>query len=134
MGKRKKSALQAAVTIAGRAAEAHKNKKQKSKSLSDSEDELSESGQKSGEESETSDSSSASAAPLRRSLKTREEVADKSRKLVDAEKTTVSLDAALHKQDTINEIKVLELSEKRNSYPSEIEVNVLLFNFASLIP
>ena len=97
-GKRKKSALQAAVRNAGRAAEAHKTKKQKLKALSDSDDGLNESGQKSGEESETSYSSSTSAAPLRRLLKTREEVADKSRKSVDAEKTTVSLDAALHKQ------------------------------------
>ena len=37
-------------------------------------------------------------------------------------------------EDTINERKVRELSEKRNSYPSEIEVNVFLYYFASLIP
>ncbi len=70
--------------------EAHKTKKQKQKAHSDPDDELNQSGEKSGEESETSYSSSTSAAPLRRTLKIREEVADKSRKLEDAEKTIKS--------------------------------------------
>jgi hypothetical protein len=43
------------------------------------------------------------------------------------------LDAALQKQDAVNDKKVRELSEKRKNYPSELEVNVLLFYFASLI-
>ena len=108
--------------------------KQKQKPQSDSDDELNQSGEKSGEASATSDSSPTSPVNLRLTLKLREEVADKSKKLDDAEKTTKSLDAALHEQDAINEKKVRELSEKRNSYPSEIKVNVLYFNFASLIP
>jgi hypothetical protein len=125
-GARKKTAaLPSAAKFAERVAEAHKIKKQKREPQSDSDDELNQSVEKSGEESETSDSSSASAAQLRRTLKIREEVADKARKLDDAEKATESLDAVLHKQDAINEKKVRQLSEKRNSYPSEIEVNVL---------
>ena len=140
-GKRKTGALQTAARNAERAAEAHKAKKSKEKAHSDSDDELiMQPGEKSGGESETSDSSSgstpASPAPRKPIPKTRREVADKSdksRKLEDAEKKTESLDAALHKQDAVNDKKVRELSEKRKNYPSELEVNVLLFYFASLI-
>ncbi len=128
--------MPSAAIIAARVAEAHQSKKKKGKSQaqSDSDDELNQSGEKLREEQETSNSSSASAAPLRWTVELRKEVADKARKLDDAEQATESLDAALHKQDAINEKKVRELSEKRNSYPSEIEVNDLQFTFASLIP
>jgi hypothetical protein len=48
--------------------------------------------------------------------------------LQTAQKTSKNLDAHIAAQEAVNNKKLMELAAKRKGYPSDIEVNVLLFN------